>query len=58
MNSTTEHCARIATASPMQLHIKTKISKTKRKLVKFRLFCESPHTSLQSEACNYCFYKE
>ena len=32
---TTEHCTCIATASP-QPHIKKKISKTKRKLVKFR----------------------
>ena len=42
LNSTTEHCACIASASP-QPHIKTKISKTKRKLVKFRFVCESPH---------------
>jgi len=41
LNSTTEHCACIACASP-QPHIKKKISKAKRKLVKFRFFVNRP----------------
>ena len=37
LNSTTRHCTCIANASP-QLHIKKKIGKTKRTLVKFHFF--------------------